>query len=93
MLFWSVIVFLVLNISYGIAYLYARKTGTPMQRKYSFVLVLSLIAGSLTFLGIYFSKKFGVQQEYKIIVRIVAYVFMAIAAFGYLLKNYKNKKK
>ena len=93
MLFWSVIIFVILGALSCVMYLYAKYTGTKIQTHFlpfaGKLMAFSLFCGSLTFLGMYFSKKFGVQDEYRIALKII----VVLGLLSYFLKDYKTKKQ
>ena len=77
-----------LCVVYGSAYLYAKVTGTSLQsNKYAFVALILVISVVLVLFGLYFSKKFGIEYEFKTVAKIAGIVVWVVFVAGYLYEE------
>lgn len=91
-LLWAFFFTVALSIVYGAAYLYKLSTSQKLQHKrgifVSLIIVVSLVIAAL---GIYFSKKFGIYNEFKMIAQIIGLLIGATLIIRYLLKRNKQQ--
>ena len=96
MAFWSGLVFLLLSTLSIVIYCVLRvKKQKPKMAFLPFLAYLigfSILAGSLTFLGMYLSKQYGLEREYKIGIRIFIAALLVFSFLKTYFKGYFSKK-